>query len=136
VANRIRLEIVTPERKVLSVEVDEVVAPGDAGLFGVRPGHTPLIAAMQPGELTYQAAGRKETYAVGGGFVEVAADRVIILAESAERAEEIDLARAQKAQDESTRRLREGKEGDLEREEHAARVRRATVRITVARGVR
>jgi F-type H+-transporting ATPase subunit epsilon len=130
------LDIVTPERKVLSVEVDEVIAPGDDGLFGVRPGHTPLIAAMKPGALTYITAGRRETFAVGGGFVEVANDRVIVLAETAERSDEIDVERAERAQADATRRLRESKEGDTEREEHQARVRRASVRIAVARGGR
>jgi F-type H+-transporting ATPase subunit epsilon len=133
-AKQIQLDIVTPERKVLSVEVDEVIAPGDSGLFGVRPGHTPFIAAMQPGALTYVTSGRRETYAVGGGFVEVANDRVIVLAETAERAEEIDLQRAQRAHDDATRRLREAKESD--KEEALGRVRRAAVRIAASRGVR
>ncbi len=135
-AKQIQLDIVTPERKVLSVEVDEVIAPGDRGLFGVRPGHTPIIASMEPGALTYFVGGQKETYAVGGGFVEVANDRVIVLAETAERAEEIDLERAQRAQEDATRRLREAKEGEAAYAEHLGRVRRANVRVAVARGVR
>jgi F-type H+-transporting ATPase subunit epsilon len=130
------LDIVTPERKVLSVEVDEVIAPGDAGLFGVRPGHTPFLAAMQPGALTYVNGGKSEVYAVGGGFVEVANNTVIVLAESAERAEEIDLARAQRAQEDATRQLREARITDTQRADHLGRVRRANVRIAVARGVR
>jgi F-type H+-transporting ATPase subunit epsilon len=135
-AKQIQLDIVTPERKVLSVVVDEVIAPGDPGLFGVRPGHTPFIASMEPGALTYFTSGRRETFAVGGGFVEVANDRVIVLAETAERADEIDLAGAERDQEEATRRLRDLKQGDIAREEHESELRRANVRVAVARGVR
>ncbi len=135
-AKKIHLEIVTPEKKVLSVEVDEVVAPGEAGLFGVRPGHTPFIAAMQPGPLSYLAGGRKEVYAVGGGFVEVANDRVIVLAETAEHATEIDLERALNDQKAASERLGTMKDTDSDYAALSARVRRAAARIAVARGGR
>ena len=88
------LEIVTPERRVLTVQADEVRLPGLLGGFGVRPGHTPLVAALQPGELTYVASGAEHRYAVGEGFAEVSDDRLRVLVEEAARADEIDAARA------------------------------------------
>jgi F-type H+-transporting ATPase subunit epsilon len=129
----IQLDIVTPEKRVLSVETDHVRAPGADGQFGVLPGHTPFIAAMEPGELVYLAGGVEHRMFVGGGFVEVADDHVIVLAESAERVEEIDVARAERALADAQARLRQLKaEEDAARVERA-RVRRATARITIAR---
>lgn len=135
-AGKIQLEIVTPEHKVLSVEVDEVVAPGDAGLFGVRHGHTPFIAGMQPGALTYLAGARREVYAVGGGFVEVARDRVIVLAETAEHASDIDVTRARAAAEDARSRLLKLRQGEAEQQIQSARVQRAAARIAVGRGSR
>ncbi|MFN2550111.1 MAG: F0F1 ATP synthase subunit epsilon [Myxococcales bacterium] len=89
------LEIVTPEQRVLSVEADEVRLPGVEGGFGVRPGHTPLVAALAAGELVYLSGGTPHRYAVGEGFAEVSDDRVRVLVEEALRADEIDLNRAE-----------------------------------------
>ena len=124
----IQLDIVTPEKRVLSVETDHVRVPGADGQFGVLPGHTPFISSMEPGELIYTAGGVAHRLFVGGGFVEVADDRVIVLAEAAERFEEIDVARAERALADAQGRLRE-----LAAEEDAARVERARVRRATAR---
>lgn len=124
----IQLDIVTPEKRVLSVQVDRVTVPGAEGQFGVLPGHTPFITTMEPGELVYARDGVDQCLFVAGGFVEVADDRVIVLAEAAERCEEIDIARAEKALSSAEQRLR-----DLHLEEEAARVERARVRRATAR---
>lgn len=98
-ASTIRLELVTPERLVLSEEVEEVVAPGHEGEFGVLPEHTQFLALLQIGVLRYRRGGEVRKVAVGGGFAEVTADRVIVLAEVAEKAEEIDVERAKRARE-------------------------------------
>jgi F-type H+-transporting ATPase subunit epsilon len=89
------IEIVTPEQRVLTTECDEVRLPGVDGGFGIRPGHTPLVAALAPGELVYVNGGTEQRYAVGEGFAEVSNDKVRILVEEALRAEQIDPGRAQ-----------------------------------------
>ena len=86
------LEIVTPEQRVLTVQCDEVRLTGTEGGFGVRPGHTPLVAALAAGELAYVTSGATLRYAVGEGFAEVSDDRVRVLVEEATRAEELDAA--------------------------------------------
>jgi F-type H+-transporting ATPase subunit epsilon len=88
------LEIVTPAQRVLSVQADEVRLPGSTGGFGVRPGHTPLVAALAAGELIYLTGGAEHRYAVGEGFAEVSDDRVRVLVEEAVRADEIDAGKA------------------------------------------
>ncbi len=105
-ADRLRLELATPTRLVVSGEADEVVVPGVEGAFGVLPGHAPLLSLVGTGEVTYRT-GREEHYlAVSGGFAEVGPDHVTILTESAERPEEIDPARARAAADRAEQRLR------------------------------
>jgi F-type H+-transporting ATPase subunit epsilon len=93
-AEQIQLEVVTPERRVLAEAVDSVTVPGMNGELGILPGHTPLISQLQTGVLSYTKNGATERLHVSGGFVEVNADRVSVLAEIAERPEEIDAARA------------------------------------------
>ncbi len=126
------LEIVTPERRVLSVAVDEVRAPGVLGGFGVRPGHAPFMTALEPGKLTYVEGGREHDYAVGGGFLQVADDRVIVLADTAEAAGDIDVERARRAFQDAQDRMLRMTEQDGEYRIEAARVRRATARLSVA----
>ena len=126
------LEIVTPERRVLSAQVDEVRAPGVEGGFGVRENHAPFMTALEPGRLTYVEGGREHHYAVGGGFLQVADDHVMVLADSAEARADIDLERARKAFQESTERLRSLTEQDEHHAVEAARVKRAAARISVA----
>ena len=93
-ADKIQLEVVTPERRVLSEPVDMVTVPGLGGELGILPGHTPLISQLQTGVLTYVQSGKSFQLHVSGGFVEVRDDQVSVLAQVAERPEEIDAARA------------------------------------------
>ena len=91
------LEIVTPDRKVVTEKVDEVEIPGAEGYFGVLPGHTPLLAMLQVGELWYRKGSETVYLSIAFGFAEVLPDRVTILAQFAEKADEIDIARAEAA---------------------------------------
>ncbi len=92
---KLTVDIVTPERRLVQAEADEVIAPGAMGLFGVRPGHTPYLAVMQPGPLSVREGSATTQYFVSGGFVEVGPGHVRVLADGAEAAKEIDVARAQ-----------------------------------------
>src|SRR5215204_4646808 len=98
-AEKIQLEVVTPERRVLAEPVDMVTVPGLGGELGILPGHTPLISQLQTGVLSYTTAGRTLQLHVSGGFLEVRDDHVSVLAEVAERPEEIDAARARLARE-------------------------------------
>jgi F-type H+-transporting ATPase subunit epsilon len=93
----LHLEIVTSERTVFSGEVDMVTVPGAGGVMGVLPHHAPVLSTLRPGELHYKIGEDIETLAIGGGFVDIHDNNVIILADSAERADEIDEARAEAA---------------------------------------
>jgi F-type H+-transporting ATPase subunit epsilon len=105
-ADRLRLEVATPTRLVVSSDADEVVVPGSEGSFGVLPGHAPLLSLVGIGEMMYRT-GREEHYlAVSGGFAEVGPDHVTLLAETAERPEEIDVRRARAARDRAEQQLR------------------------------
>jgi F-type H+-transporting ATPase subunit epsilon len=126
------LEIVTPERRVLSVQVDEVRAPGTQGGFGVRLNHEPFMTSLEPGRLTYVEGGREHHYAIGGGFLQVAENRVLVLADTAEAASDIDVERARRAFEDAQGRLLQSTEQDESYAAEAARVRRATARIAVA----
>ncbi len=126
------LEIVTPERRVAQVLCDEVRAPGVQGGFGIRTGHTGFMSALEPGRLTVVAGGQEDHYAVGGGFLQVDRDRIIVLADTAEHQGEIDVARAKRTFAEATERLRSLTEQDENHAIESARVRRATARLTVA----
>ena len=127
------LEIVTAERLVYSDEVDIVVAPGMEGELGILPHHAPLLTILQPGELRIQKTGQEDVYmAVTGGFLEVTGNRVIVLADAAERSEEIDEARAQEALRRAEERLERREEGqDLQRA--LASIRRSRLRLDVKR---
>jgi F-type H+-transporting ATPase subunit epsilon len=93
----IKLDIVTAERSVFSEEVDVVVAPGIEGQLGLLPHHTPLMTTLQAGELRVRKGGEEFSLVISGGFLEVRPDRIIVLADAAERTDEIDLARAEEA---------------------------------------
>src|SRR3990172_5894541 len=95
--NRIRLEIVTPERLLLSEDVDEVNVPGSEGYLGILPGHLPLLTTMGTGVLHFRNHGKVQHCAVSGGFAEVLGDRVIVIAETVELPAEIDVERARAA---------------------------------------
>lgn len=126
------LEIVTPERRVLSVAVDEVRAPGVEGGFGVRFNHEPFMTALEAGRLTYVEGGREHHFAVGGGFLQVADNRVIVLADTAEAAGDIDVERARRSFSEGQNRLLKMTEQDEHYQQEAARVKRAAARLAVA----
>lgn len=126
------LDIVTPERRVLSVSCDEVRAPGVLGGFGIRLNHEPFMSALEPGRLTYVEGGREHHYAVGGGFLQVADNRVIVLADTAEAAADIDVERAKRAFQEAQDRVLRMTEQDQNHPVESARVRRAAARLTVA----
>ncbi|MFL5302039.1 MAG: F0F1 ATP synthase subunit epsilon [Anaeromyxobacteraceae bacterium] len=129
----LQIEIVTPEKRVAQLSgVDEVRAPGVQGGFGVRPGHASFMSALEPGRLVVVHGGKEELYAVGGGFLQVDKDRVIVLADTAEARDDIDVASAQREFTEATERLRTLAEQDQNYKTEAARVRRATARLNVA----
>jgi len=102
---KLTLEIVTPDRALLREEVDEVVVPGSQGEFGVLPGHTPLLSTLRIGELWYRQGQEKHYLAIAFGFVEVLPDRVTVLAQVGERAQEIDVQRAERAKQRAEQRL-------------------------------
>lgn len=102
------LEIVTPERLVVQDRVEEMQLPGRNGYLGILPGHAPLITELGIGQISYRQNGRTRCLAVAWGFAEVLPDRVRVLAETAERAEEIDVRRAQEARKRAEQRLRSG----------------------------
>ncbi len=104
-ADKIQLEVVTPERRVLGEPVDMVTVPGLNGEMGILPGHTPLISQLKTGVLSYLQDGRTTQLLVSGGFVEVRDDRVSVLAEIAERPEEIDVAAARASRDRLEKQL-------------------------------
>jgi F-type H+-transporting ATPase subunit epsilon len=133
-AEQIQLEVVTPERRVLAEAVDSVNVPGANGELGILPGHTPLISQLQTGVLSYAQGGTVHRLHVSGGFVEVNADRVSVLAEVAERPEEIDAARARLAREHAEKTLSafSGTEEDFEIAR--ARLERNVVRLQLATG--
>ena len=133
-ASTIRLELVTPERLVLSEEVDEVVLPGYEGEFGVLPGHTQYLAILNIGMLWYRKGSAVTRIALGGGFAEVNHDRVVVMADTAERADEIDVERAQRARDRAEARLKElSMDEDTYAKAHAE-LERALVRMAAGGG--
>ena len=129
---KLTVEIVTPEKRILSVEADEAIVPGAEGLFGVRPGHTPFLSLMEPGPLTLVEGGRKEIYFVAGGFAEVSNDKVLVLADAAEPVTGIDVEGARRRVQEATERLRSLAAGDARFALEQATVRRETARMTAA----
>jgi len=134
IPRKLLLEVVTPQRLMVSEEVDEVVAPGSEGYFGVLPGHLPFITTLKIGELTYRKGREERHLAVSWGYAEVRPDKVIILADVAERAEEIDIERAEAARRRAEERLSRWSRGDetidLARAQGA--LQRALTRLSVA----
>jgi F-type H+-transporting ATPase subunit epsilon len=126
-----QFEIVTAERQVYSDEVDIVIAPGSEGQLAILPHHAALITTLQPGELTVRRGGNEVNLVISGGFLDVNADKVIILADTAERIEEIDVARAEQARLRAEQRLRDSRnEIDVARAEAA--LRRSLVRLRIS----
>lgn len=129
-AETIQLEIVTPERQVVNDAASEVTIPGKGGYLGVLPGHAPLITELAVGQITYKTAGQTKRLAVAWGFAEVLPEKVTILAETAEKAEEIDVARAETAKQRAEAELT--KAGAAGNPEAQAALERAKARLDVA----
>jgi len=127
----IRLDIVTAERVVYSEDVDLVVAPGVEGQLGILPHHTPLMTMLAVGELRVRKGDEEFLLAISGGFLEVRPDRVIILADTAERVEEIDVARAEEAKRRAEERLLDRHAPEVDAARAEAALRRSLIRLRV-----
>jgi len=141
IPTKLTLEIVTPDRSLIREEVDEVVVPGTEGELGILPGHTPLLSTLKVGELWYRQGQEKHYLAIAFGFVEVLPDRVTVLADVGERAQEIDVQRAERARQRAEQRLTEAPpphltqtEFDIERARVA--LMKALIRLQVANRAR
>ena len=131
----IKLDIVTAERMIYSEDVNMVVAPGVEGQLGILPHHTPLMTTLQAGELHIKKDDEEIVLAISGGFIEVRPDRVIVLADSAERAEEIDIARAEEAKRRAEQKLATGRVAEFDTAIASAALLRAMSRLKVAEKV-
>ncbi len=128
----ILLEIVTPERLAYSDEVDAVVLPGSEGELGVLPHHAPLVSTLGVGELRIRKGGNEESFAIVGGFVQVRPDKVVVMAETADLASEIDLEKAEEARREAERALESGYHEGADLSAARAALQQALLRIRVA----
>jgi F-type H+-transporting ATPase subunit epsilon len=131
-ADELMLEIVTPEKMTFSGKVEEVTIPGAEGEFGVLRGHEPFLSSVDIGELNFIKEGKKTYYSVNTGYAEVAASKVTILIETAERSDNIDKNRALKAKDNAETRLAQIAKDDVEYEKVRTALARAIVRLSVA----
>ena len=129
--NQIELQIVTPDRLIVHDQVDEIQVPGVEGYFGVLPGHTPLLAALAVGEMWYRKGTEKTYLSIAGGFAEVLPDRVTLLATLAERAEEIDVERAETSKQRAEQRLAQPQE-DVDYERARLALQKAISRLQVS----
>jgi len=128
----IRLDIVTPERLAFSEDVDSVQVPGIEGELGILPHHAPLVSTLGFGELRIRRGGTEESFAIAGGFLQVRPDRVVVMAETADLASEIDLERAQEARREAERALEAGYREGADLAAARAQLQAALMRIRVA----
>lgn len=128
--NKIRLDVVTPYGLVISEDVDELTAAGSEGEFGVLPGHVPFITTLNIGMLIFKKDGQTGYVFVSSGYAEVTFDKVVVLADSAERAEDIDVDRAVAARQRAEERLKQAEKIDFARA--TAAIERATIRIQIA----
>jgi F-type H+-transporting ATPase subunit epsilon len=134
---KLTLEIVTPDRALVREEVDEVVVPGSEGELGILPGHTPLLTALKVGELWYRQGAEKHHLMIAFGFAEILPTRVSILAQIAERAQDIDTTRAERARQRAAERLaRPGAQADQDFERARVAMMKALIRLQVASRVR
>jgi F-type H+-transporting ATPase subunit epsilon len=131
----IRLEIVTPEKMVFSEDVDVILAWGVEGQLGILPHHAPLMTMLQPGDLVFRKGGKEEALTISGGFLEVRPDKVVILADACERAEEIDLARAEAAKQRAQEALKIAV-SEIDAAAAEAALRRSLARIRAADKIR
>ena len=130
-STKLTLEIVTPDRSLVTEQVDEVELPGSQGYFGVLPGHTPLLSSLQVGELWYRIGQEKHYLAISFGFVEVLPDRVTVLAQIAERAQDIDVARAEAAKRRAEERVAKPSP-DMDFERARVALMKSLIRLQVA----
>jgi F-type H+-transporting ATPase subunit epsilon len=128
---KLKFEIVTAERVVYSDDVDIVIAPGVEGQMGILPSHAPLLTTLQPGELVVRKDGEETAMFVSGGFLEIMQDRVTVLADVAERAEEIDVSRAEEAKRRAEERLKE-RPAEMDLAAAEAALLRSLMRLRVA----
>jgi len=129
---KLTLEIVTPDRSLVNEQVDEVQLPGADGYFGVLPGHTPLLAALQVGELWYRLGQEKRFLVVAFGFAEVLPERVTVLAQVAEREQDIDIDRAERAMKRAEERLSKGSaQADVDFERARVALMKSLIRLQV-----
>ena len=128
----LQLEIVTPERQAYSETVDAVYCPGTEGEFGVLPHHAPLLSMLGVGELRIQRGGEEEFFAIAGGFVQVRPDKVVVMAELADLASEIDMEAAEEARMEAERAIAAGFDEPADLAKARAAMERALLRIRVA----
>ncbi len=131
-AEKLKVELVTPYKKVLSDEVDEITATGALGEFGVLPGHAPFLSSLKIGELSYKKEGGVYHLAVNWGYFEVENDTVTVLVETAERADEIDLERAKAALGRAEEALKKLTPEDKQYRVYEAALERALIRVQVA----
>ncbi|MDD2251516.1 MAG: F0F1 ATP synthase subunit epsilon [Dehalococcoidales bacterium] len=129
--SKIKLDIVTPEEAIFSDEIDMLVAPGIEGELGILPHHAPLMTVLGIGELIIRNGNDEQYLAIGGGYLEVQPDRVIVLADAAERAEDIDIARAEAAKEAAQRTMAEKPSG-IDSAQAEAALKRSLVRLKVA----
>jgi F-type H+-transporting ATPase subunit epsilon len=132
VADRLTLEIANPTRLVVAEPVDEIVVPGSEGYFGVLPGHAAFLTTLGIGELMYRVGRDEHHLVVANGFAEVRNDKVIVLADTAERPEEIDRARAERAKERAERRLSGRSDEDVDYTRALAALARALARLQAA----
>jgi F-type H+-transporting ATPase subunit epsilon len=128
----LHLEVITPERRVYEDDVDMVIAPGSEGYLGILPHHAPLLTALGPGEFRVKKGGIEEVLVVFGGFMDVRADKVVVLTEAAEPADEIDAQRAQAARQRAQEVLLAGPMSAADEARARASLQRALVRIRVS----
>ena len=130
-AKTLKLEVVTPEKQVFSDEVQSIIVPAAEGYLGVLPNHAPLISGLKPGIIKYRQEGQTRLLAISGGFMEVSSNKVTILADTAERPEQVDVERAKAARERAEKRLKERPPGlDVARAEFA--LQRALARLRAA----
>jgi F-type H+-transporting ATPase subunit epsilon len=131
---KLTLEIVTPDRSLVTEQVDEVELPGSEGYFGVLPGHTPLLASLSVGELWYRVGPEKHYLSIAFGFAEVLPERVTVLAQIAERAQDIDIDRAERAKQRAEERLAKAPSAQAAMDFERARIAmmKSLIRLQVA----
>ncbi|TME27883.1 MAG: F0F1 ATP synthase subunit epsilon [Chloroflexi bacterium] len=132
----LHLEVITPERPVYEDDVDMVVAPASEGYVGILPHHAPFFTTLGPGEFKVKKGGVEEVLAVFGGFMDVRADRVVVLTDAAEHAEEIDAGRAQEARAKAQQALAAGPLSAADEQRARAALQRALIRLRVTEGRR